>query len=67
MISFSASPTGLANARLHIAIHGFVLGKGTKPADEHNLQALPTALKPGSQNIRQIVKNIILPLTGRYN
>ena len=54
MIGFSASPTGLAFARLHIAIHGFVIGKDTKPADEHNLQALPTALKPGFYNIRQI-------------
>ena len=27
---------------MHIAIHGFVNEEGTKPADEHNLQASPT-------------------------
>ena len=66
MIGFSASPAGLANARLHIVIHGFAFWKVAKPADEHNLQALPTALKPGSHNIWQINK-MLLPLTGRYN
>jgi hypothetical protein len=66
MIFISASPTGLANARLHIVIHGFAFWKDAKPADEHDLQALPTALKPGSPYIGQINK-ILLPLTGRYN
>jgi len=36
---------GLPEARLHIAIHGFVFLKDTKPAHEHNLQALPTRLQ----------------------
>jgi len=32
--------------RLHMAIHGFVLIKYTKPDDEHHLQAYPTLRKP---------------------
>jgi hypothetical protein len=46
MIGFSAYRTGLPDAHLHIAIHGFAFWKFAKPAHEHNLQILPTLLKP---------------------
>jgi len=47
MIGSSASPTGLANARLHMVIHGFAFWKVAKPAHEHDLQASPSRFKPG--------------------
>jgi hypothetical protein len=46
MIGFSAHLTGLSDAHLHIAIHGFAFWKFAKPAHEHNLQILLTLLKP---------------------
>jgi hypothetical protein len=46
MIWFPGHLTGLSNAHLHIAIHGFAFWKFAKPAHEHNLQILPPLLKP---------------------
>jgi hypothetical protein len=34
--------TACPAARLHMAIHGFVLEEDTKPAHEHHLQTAPT-------------------------
>ena len=45
MTGFSAPPTGLSHANLHIVIHGFVLRKYTKPAHERNLQVFPILLQ----------------------
>jgi hypothetical protein len=37
MIGFSAHRTGLPDAHLHMAIHGFAFWKFAKPAHEHHL------------------------------
>jgi hypothetical protein len=45
---YTMTETGLRKRYLQMAIHGFVLRKYTKPADEHHLQVDVLMRKPSS-------------------
>ena len=46
--TYIMTETGLRKRYLQMAIHGFVLRKYTKPADEHHLQVAAFMRKPAS-------------------
>jgi len=46
--TYIMTETGLLKWYLQMAIHGFVLEKYTKPADEHHLQVYALMSKPAS-------------------